>query len=167
MAYATAQDLTDRYDARLVVQYVKDATTPATVGSLPTNRRLLAALRDASALIDAQCGKGGRYTRAELATLAADADLGGLLIRMTCALAFAQIIGNRAVGIEAMDNLVHGYKEALQNLEDLGNGKTVFPIAENLEATLPEASEGPDITDLNRPTNWNPMFGRWGSRSNY
>jgi phage gp36-like protein len=167
VAYANAQDLTDRYDSRLVAQYAKDGTTPATPASLATNRRLLAALRDASAQIDASVGRGGRYTREVLAALAADPDLGGLLIRMTCALAFAQLIGNRAVGIEDMDRLVHGYKEALQNLDDLENGKYVFPIAANLEASLPSVSEGPDNTDPNRPTNWNPMFGRWGNRGIY
>jgi phage gp36-like protein len=164
MAYASFNDLKARYDVRVIAKYASDTGTPVTVPSLPTNARVVAALRDASGMIRNALVKGKRYPSAVLDALAADADKGAVLIQMTCALAMAQIIGKAVAGVDEIEELVMGYKMALSNLEDLRNGKEVFDLDATLIATLPSVSGGPSATDLNRPTNWNPIFGSFERR---
>lgn len=159
MAFATAQNLRDRYDVRVIGKYASDTGVPVPAAALSTNPRILAALRDATAVISAACVKGGRYPTATLNTLAADPDAGALLHKMTCALAMASLIGGRVGGVDEIDEVVHGYKDALENLNDLRNGSIVFDLPDTITATLPESSAGPPFPDRNRPTNYNPMFG--------
>jgi phage gp36-like protein len=159
MAFATAQDLTDRYDARTIGKYASDSAVPVPPSALATNRRVRAALADASGLIASACIKGRRYPVDVLTTLAADETDGALLRRMTCALAMAGLLAGRVGGVDEVEELVFGYKEALENLNSLRNGDLVFNLEATLTATLPEATTGPPVSDPNRPTVWNPMFG--------
>lgn len=160
-AFATYNDLQDRYDARVIGKYAVDNSTPSNVAGFSSNRRIAAALTDASAKITSACVRANKYSRAALETLAADEDKGAMLRQMTCALAMAQLLSGRVSGVDQIEEIVFGYKDALQNLDDLREGKAVFDIDANIAATLPASSAGPPIQDPNRITIRNPMFGRW------
>lgn len=160
-AFATYNDLQDRYDARLIARYASDNDTPVNIAGFATNRRISTALADATDFITTACVYGNRYPRATLDLLAADPDNGAMLRRMTCALAMVQLLAARGSGVDQIEELVFGYKEAMQNLEDLRNGKAIFNLPTAIAATLPSSSAGPSINDPNRITTRNPMFGRW------
>lgn len=164
--FATYTDLKARFDVRVISKYASDTSVPVPILALPTNARIVAALQDASGLIMAACVKGKRYPVSVLSTLADNAQDGALLRQMTSVLAMAQLVGNRVGGVDAIDELVHGYKQALENLEDLRGGGLVFNLSGTLDATLPEGT-GPDSFDPNRPTVWNPMFGRFRGFNNW
>jgi phage gp36-like protein len=159
MPYATLADLKARYDVRLIAKYASDTTTPVSVAALPTNPRVMVALQDASGLVRSACVKGRRYSSATLDTLAADTDKGALLRQIVCALAMAALLGGRAAGVDQIDEMVFGYKNAMASLEELRGGALVFDLEGTLDATLPHSSAGPATDAFNRPTNWNPMFG--------
>jgi phage gp36-like protein len=164
--FATYTDLRDRFDERVIARYASDSGTPTNISGLATNRRVAAALLDATARITSACVKGNRYSRATLDTLAADSDKGALLRQMTCALAMAQLLAGRVSGVDEIEEIVFGYKDALSNLDALQNGKLLFDLSGAIDASLPHSSDGPtNPYDLNRITLRNPMFGRWEWRS--
>jgi hypothetical protein len=76
----------------------------------------------------------------------------------------ASLMGRRVAGEEQWKAALPGYADALFVLKELQNGTLVFNIDATLEATVPETTE-PAVNDMNRPTNWNPMFGSWGWRN--
>lgn len=160
-AFATYNDLQNRYDVRVIAKYASDNDTPVNVAGFATNPRITTALADASDFITTACVYGNRYPRTVLAALAADADNGAMLRRMTCALAMVQLLAGRLSGVDQIEEIVFGYKEALQNLEDLRNGKAIFNLPTAIAAALPSSSAGPAVNDPNRITTRNPMFGRW------
>lgn len=161
MPYATYSDLKARYDVRVISKYASDTAVPVPVAALASNPRVLAALQDASALITSACVKGNRYPANVLTALAADIDNGALLRQMTCSLAMAALMANRVSGVDEVEELVFGYKQATDNLDALRNGALIFNLPDTITASLPSASSGPSYPDRNRPTNWNPMFGRF------
>lgn len=160
MAYASFTDLRNRFDVRVIAKFASDTSVAVPLAALPTNARVTTALQDASGLIMSACVKGKRYSAETLTALAADTDNGALLRQMTCVLAMGALVSSRVAGVDEIDELVHGYKTALDNLNDLRGGGLVFNLPNTLTATLPLAT-GPSTTDINRPTNWNPMFGRF------
>ena len=164
MAYATLNDLKARYDVRVIAKYASDTGTPVSVPSLSTNPRIKAALQDASGQIASALVKGGRYRASVLTTLAADETKGALLRQMTCALAMAALMGKPVGGLDEIEELVFGYKTAMENLDALRNGATIFDLDDAIEATQAHTSDGPKYTDPNRPTNWNPIFGSFANR---
>lgn len=164
--FAAYTDLKARFDVRVITKYASDSGVPVSVPSLATNPRVVAALQDASSLIAAACIKGKRYSFTTLSTLAENAQDGALLRQLTCTLAMAQLVGNRVGGVDQIEELVFGYKNALEHLEDLRGGGLVFNLSGTLDATLPEAS-GPSNLDPNRPTVWNRMFGQFHGFNNW
>jgi phage gp36-like protein len=159
--YANFTDLAARYDVRVISKYASDTGVPVPSIALSTNSRVITALQDASARIASACIKGKRYPSSLLSTLAADLEKGALLRKMAAALAMGQIVSSRVAGVDEIEEIVSGYKEALEILDELRNGSLVFDQPGTLTATLPDSSAGPSSSSMNRPTNWNPMFGRF------
>jgi phage gp36-like protein len=164
MSYATVTDLRAYYDLRLVAELVSDQGVETSVAALATDPALLELFRGASGRVEAACQVGQKYTRADLTTLAADASNGSVLRATVCHLVMASLMGRRVAGEEQLKAALPGYADALFVLKELQNGTLVFNIDATLEATVPETTE-PAVNDMNRPTNWNPMFGSWGWRN--
>jgi len=165
-AFAVPSDLQARFDARVIGKYASDNETPVNIAGFSTNPRILAALSDASDRITTACVYGNRYPRDTLTALAADPDNGSMLRQMTCALAMAQLLAGRVSGVDQIEEIVFGYKDAIQNLEDLRNGKAIFNLPAAIAATLPSSTPGPtNPWDTNRITFRNPMFGQWTWRN--
>lgn len=159
MPYATFNDLKARYDVRVIAKYASDDSTPVSIPALPTHPRIKAVLQDASGRVRSAWVKGNRYPSALLDTLAADVDKGALLRQIVCALAMAALLSGRVAGVDEIEDMVFGYKDAMQALEELRGGALIFDTPGAITASLPAVSAGPPSDALNRPTNWNAMFG--------
>lgn len=162
MAYATAQNLLDRYDARRIADLVSDSGTRTLAPQ--SSPVLLACLDDASGEVDAACRVAQRYTSADLSGLTGNAN--ALLVRLVCDLAYGMLVARR--GYAANDNAVMAPREkiAFDMLEALRRGERIFSGEDQAEAgvnvvTLRTTTTGRDSgTDL---------VGRsqrlWGNRS--
>lgn len=143
MAYATADDLSARFDARGVAQLASDNDDPVDDADLSSNPVVAAALEDASADIDAALLAAGRYSAADLAGLTGTSL--ALLKRMTCELAHVYLTERRA---NLSDDQTRRH-EAIRtrHLEPLRKGTNVFGLPEAIEAGLPHA-HGPSTLQL-------------------
>jgi phage gp36-like protein len=140
VSYATPSQMLTRYDARRLGDLVVDGdkTTPrATPTQLLSDPVLAEMLADASGLIDAALLVGGRYSPADLATLAAveaalptPSSTFKLLVRLTCDLAYGLLVRRRGLGMD----LAPGYAEAAALLDRLSNGELIFDVAAVVEA---------------------------------
>jgi phage gp36-like protein len=135
MAYAVAQDMLNRFDARRLGDLVRDDTTRATPTELLVpDPVLLVALNDAASEIDASVLAGKKYLPADLAGLAGT-DL-NLLVRLNCDLAYGFLVMRR--GYSATDTAAQapGFTRALEMLVLLRDGQKVFAVDANREAGL-------------------------------
>lgn len=162
MAYATPQDLLNRYDARRIADLVSDSGQRTLA---PQSSPVVAAcLDDASGAVDAACRVAQRYTSADLAGLTGNAN--ALLVRLVCDLAFGMLVARR--GYTANDAAVMAPREksALEMLEALRRGERIFSGEEQADA-------GVNIVTLRTTTtgysNGTDLVGRsqrlWGNRS--
>lgn len=136
MAYASGANLLERYDARDIGDLVADDGTQITAVNIPTNTNVLAALNDASGEIDAALMVGNRYAASELSGLTGNSQYH--LIRMTCDIAMARIMGRRpGRDIEKLKAMM---ELAESHLERLRNGENVFNLADQKDAGNPSAS---------------------------
>lgn len=157
MAYATAAQLLERYDARVLGEYAGDSGAVIAPGSLPANTRVIAALNDASAMIDAALMKSRKYTSANITAA------GYLPIRMCCDLAAGLILEARMLPQEEVGQLVPRYKEARDWCDRLSVGTEVLPIEGNLDAGLPNGTITPNTPN----STYNKLFGYWGVTNGY
>jgi phage gp36-like protein len=126
--YATATDLTKRFDARVIGDLVNDQNTRVDPTSLATNANVLAALDDATSIINSAVLVANRYDVDDLAAMK-DIDA-ALLIRLTCNLAYGLLVMRRGQSVEKLDP----YQDALKMLDHLRAGDRVFNIAGNEDA---------------------------------
>jgi phage gp36-like protein len=134
VAYATASELTARYDARLIGDLATDDNTredAATInaGSAP---RVEAALADASADIDAALLSTKRYTRTQLDALQATPDP---FLRMLCVdLALGRMYATRGRGMPDGHQTI--FDSASERLADLRHGKITLELDAAIEAGI-------------------------------
>lgn len=127
MAFATASDLTNRFDWRWIAKNILDGSTANTSYPTPTLAEVLAsgvvsaALDDASDLVMAAAAIGDRYSVADLTGYG-----GNLLIRITCNLAMGLILMRRGRAVTDEEALSKPYTEALEYLEQLRRGERIF-----------------------------------------
>jgi hypothetical protein len=133
--WCSPSEFLDRYDANLVGELVRDdgsrATVAEMVGDPPTtdpDSKLVAALADASGLVEAALLTGGKYTREDLATL--DGNGVGFLRRLVADLAIGHLLDRRGPNAQNWPN----YERATQVLERIRTGSAVLPLSEAVEA---------------------------------
>lgn len=164
MAYITVADLLDRFDVRTVCEFASDDEdgVPLSPGALATDSKVIAALDDASAKVDAALQYGRRYERSILTALVTNADRqkGSLIRRVVADLTMAGLLSRRLAPADDMARLIPTLAESREWLGRLHNGDAVLDYDPALDATLPQAT-GPNAIDFNRPTYWNQMFGVW------
>lgn len=147
-SYATAADVVARYDIRRLSQFLSDTGTPvctqtqinsgACATMLVTNANLIAMIADASNKILMSCRVANRYLQSDLDKIYGDSDRSPSLIRLVCDLTFGYVMMRRGLGLREVYNLAPGFKEALDTLEQLKMGYTVFDDAP------PDGSDAPN-----------------------
>lgn len=145
MAYATAQDLIDRYDPRLLGDVASIDGTQVSSSGLLTNPRVAQCLEDAEGEINAAVTVGQRYAPADLTAMTgADA---AHLQRICCEIAWYLLLSRRIIVVTDEYLKMAGDKYA-DHLENLRQGKRVFAIVDVREAGLPTLAT-PSSVDLN------------------
>lgn len=133
MAYADALDLTSRFDERVIKDLLSDEGVP--VESLGGNRKLAAALDDASGRVDSALMVAQQYTTDDLEGLTGNSL--ALLKRIVCEVAMAYLMGRRPE-VFGGDHYEAMQRAAEDFLERLRRGERVFPsVADNVAAGLP------------------------------
>jgi len=143
MSYATPQDLIDRYDQRVLADLASDDGTPGTV---PTSRRISAALDAAGGQIDAACQAGQVYSADDLAGLTGNAR--ALLVDLVCELAMVRLMSTRLEKY-GNDQVEAVRKRCEEYLDRLRRGERLFPLPAQLSAGTPRI-DGPTAVDYQR-----------------
>ena len=138
MAYATAAQLLERYDARDIGDLVSDDDTPVPRPDLLTDGKVAAALNDASGAIDSALMVGGLYSAADLAGLTGNSQY--RLICICCEIAMARLFSRRPLRWQ------EAYAKALElaegHLDKLRCGQNTFGLPAQIAAGLPSI-DGP------------------------
>lgn len=163
MAYATAQDLLLRYDARRVSDLVSDTGSRSVY---PDQSPVVAAvLDDASGMVESACRASQRYTANDLQALTGNTS--ALLKRLVCDLAFGLLVARR--GYSSQDQRVMAPQTEAANgmLEMLRRGERIFSDQDNADAgvnvvtlrtTPPGYTSGTDLAGRSQRL--------WGQRTN-
>lgn len=141
MAFITAAQFLNRYDARRVGDLVGDTGTRVDAGTLLTDTNLATILADASAFITAACRVSDRYSYDDLNNLATTSPYGPtayLLHRLTADLAMGLLLKRRAYAADDIAKQCPAYVEALQYIQLLREGERIFDTDGQAEAGLPE-----------------------------
>lgn len=147
----TAAEFLKRVDRKAVAKLASDDDNgvPVSDGSLATNANVIAALRDASGLVESAAMNAARYTAEDLeAILATDCNSRGILFRMVSDLAWTFLYERRpSNSIQPPASLTR----TQEWLELLTQGKRIFAFAETQDATTLERVEAStsDILDRN------------------
>lgn len=164
--YCPVARFLERIDQRTVAQIASDGGEPVPIGSLSTNANVLAALKDASGLVESAAFRGEKYATADLAALAATDTVGrGLLYRIVADLAVAFLWErrpNKSDGAQPPASL----QRSLQWLDDLAQGVRIFPMLEAMEAgrTETRVETREDVEDRDGMTFQAARF--FGTRAN-
>ena len=144
VAYATGEDLIDRYDVDLVGDLATDERETVDRLDVPTHPHVLTALEDASGEVDTALLAGGRYTVAQLSGLTGTS--ASYLKSIVCGLAMVALHERRpeAVDEKTIERLT---KRATEAIRSLRRGDNVFGLQEHVEATRLDLS-GPSALDL-------------------
>jgi phage gp36-like protein len=132
-SYATGTDFLKRFDARTTGDLCSDDGNRVPPALLLTDPNLLAALSDASGVINSAIFQGNRYQASDIAQLT-DVDL-SLLIRLCCNLAFGLLMMRRGNDVTGVPQ----YQEALRVLEQLKKGERIFNIQSAKDAGTGQA----------------------------
>jgi len=147
-AYADIDDMSARIDTRILADLVSDAETPGTVSG---NTILTKLLKTASGKVETAFLMGGKYTSADLATLAASSTNGReFLADIVCALAYGLLVRRRG---DADSEVPPETVEANQILNAAVEGKLVLPFTESVNAgVMSNYIETPeDVVDRDSP----------------
>lgn len=134
MAYASAADMRARFDERSLAEIVADDDTSVDLGDLATDTNMLAALDDASGMVDAAVLTGQQYTTTQLDALTGQSL--ALLKRLTCTQALIFLKQRRGY-IADQDAIDRDQKWVDDMLQRLKRGANVFNVTDNLEASIP------------------------------
>jgi len=145
-AFATADELVDRFDERTIRDLLSDTDEPAAQVPLSDNTRLAAIMDSASGMVLSAALAGNNYTEAELNALTGIAK--AWITDLTCQLVFARLARRRPGRFDA------AYLESLEEparqwLDDLRHGKRILPVANHLEASTMTV-DGPTAVDYDR-----------------
>jgi phage gp36-like protein len=135
MAYATAQQLVDRFDVNLIGDLCTDTNTRVGLSAILTNTRVAACLDDSAAEINRAARQGDRYSAADLAALASNGDTS--LIRLNSELALGMLYEARGIGIP--EGHYRTISRARTTLESLRSGEQILGVAENIDAGIPSS----------------------------
>jgi phage gp36-like protein len=157
MAYATGQDLIDRYDVDLVGDLATDDRATQDRDLVATSTKVAVALEDASGEVEAALLAGGRYTVGQLSTLT-----GGALShlkRIVCGLAMAALYQRRpeAADGDMIDRLTKNSRDAIQALM---RGENVFGLPSVIDASVIDIG-GPSVVDLENRNDLTVRMGRY------
>lgn len=145
--YASPSNLLSRYDARLIGDLASDNNVPVSLPALLTNQRVLDALADASATIDAAVRKGNRYTPAQMAALESSA--AQLVMRLACDQALIFLKRCRGKFSEKDESLA---KEVEQRMKALRDGDDYLMLATQSEAAASTIElAGPCLITVGNP----------------
>ncbi len=146
MAYASASDLTARYDTRIIQDLASDTGTAVSSGALATDAKVAAALDDASGRIDSALTVARIYSTDDLDDLTGNSL--ALLKRITCELAMAFLISRRQEKL--LDGSVAEVEQKSEDyLDRLRKGERLFGEAESAkDAGLPSV-DGPTAVQYN------------------
>lgn len=144
MAYATGDDLIQRYDIDLIGDLATDERETELRDQVAEHPHVLTALDDASGQVDVALLAGGRYTVAQLQSLQGSSL--SHLKAIVCALAMAALHDRcpEAVDPEYIKRLS---EQAFESLRMLRRGENVFGLDEIVEATRTDTG-GPSAIDL-------------------
>lgn len=145
-----------RVDARTVGQLASDTTTVVAPGSLATNDNVLAALYDASGIVESAALRGGKYTAADLAALRDEENSNvpvmgaNLLYRIVSDVAWV-FLWERRPNKSANQDPPPSYERSLAWLDELANGTKIFPMQEAMDAgrTETQVETRADVEDRN------------------
>lgn len=136
-SYASTADLAAHYDVRVLCQLVADDTAAIDPSDLAANTVAQAALGAASGRLEASALRGGRYSPADLAAIAAASTVGARYMKgLVCHLAFEELRTRRPL---QYPEPTQKYKEAIEDLKALRTGEILFGTIEHEQAGLPDA----------------------------
>jgi hypothetical protein len=132
--YATVDQFKSSVDERLLAELGIDAEEDGVVDS--SNTIIMAALMRASHEVQSFAFRGGIYSESDLDALQTAENW--LLIGMTCDIALAILLARRGgpFGDAVRDRL----DRANASMVDLRDGRRVFPVASNIDASKPALS---------------------------
>lgn len=146
MAYATPQNMLERFDVRHLSDLVSDADTGRLQKpELLSHPNLQAALDDAAGQIEAALLKGERYSIADLESLTANSRQ--YLIRLNCQIAIGLLWQRRPWSDN--DQRADALDKAEKGLKELSRGEAVFDLAAQKDAGLPRIHT-PAVSTINR-----------------
>jgi len=155
MSYATPNDMKLRYDVGILGQYCSDDGTALSSSALTTSEILLALLADASGLIESSALAGGRYSADDLNNLTGNSE--GLLVRLTCDIAFYWLAQRRPTGTEQRE--LPMLEKAMDMLDRLRRGENIFNVAAAIDAGLPHTEPiSPQVISQQRYISDNPRY---------
>src|ERR1700678_3156865 len=125
--YAAGSDLVVRFDSRTILNLVQDAGVALSILEINNNPVILAALADASSLIDSNAMVGGRYNTAQLALMTGQP--ANILVMLTCRLAMGGLYIRRGQTPPAW------YDEANNILKLLRDGSLIFDVQGGVPST--------------------------------
>lgn len=144
-SYASSSDMVTRIREQTLMDLVTDTGDRPESAALLTDAKLLAALADASAVIDAALVVGRRYTPDQLEALTGSSQ--NLLKRMTCEIALAFLL-ERNPGYS--NDLYERYESIRERyLTRLQQGVDMFNLDAELNASLPTI-DGPSSVTYER-----------------
>lgn len=128
-SYCTGAQLVQFYDVRWIGDRLQDAGIRVAGSSVPSDPNLAALLLSASGLIESKALRANKYTPADLQALTGAS--AAYLQRLTADVAVWMMLTRRN---PAVSNLPPGIQMALQTLQDLSDGVTVFGLQEKADA---------------------------------
>jgi len=136
MSFASPADALARCDARTLGQLVTDDDTEQSPGELYTDPNLQTVLDDAAADIVSVAARAGRYTLANLQTIAASPtpEIRSSLIKLNVVLAVAALMERRMFAQEDIERAVPKWKWAQEQMALLNQGERIFDLAPNVAA---------------------------------
>lgn len=122
----------NRCDTRTVAQLASDNNTPVATASLASNDNVLAAIKDACGLLESAAYCGDKYQNEDLELIAAtDCHARNLMYRIITGMAEMLLLERRP---DLRKEPTQGMLRATQWLEELWNGKKIFPFQEVADA---------------------------------
>ena len=154
--YATAQDLIDRFDVRLLGDLASDTDAFVAEADLPSNARIAAALTDASAVVDSALLAAGKLTQPQLDEIKTDGD--PTLRRIVSDLALGDLYSARGRGVP------DGHRQRVDRAEDdlaaIRRGTHAINVSRVQSSSVPGATRSrPETRSGQRRVSDSPIFG--------
>jgi len=146
-AYATAADMLNAFDARVLGDVCSDDSTAIEPTALAANAKMASALLRASGEVEAACLAGAMYSPADLVDLSENGQ--ALLVEIVCCVAMCKLLRRRpSARSEELQKAV--CEEAKERLEQLRKGQAVFGGSPNEgDAQLPTTTGPTTVTFTN------------------